>query len=451
MTSFGFLVLALLGGVTAPPPPPAPPALDVAFETYTLPGNGLRIILSEDHTLPVVAVNVWYHAGPINEPPHRTGFAHLFEHLMFQGSKHVGDDMHFALLESRGASGTNGTTDYDRTNYFETVPANELELALWLESDRMGFLQESLTQAKLDNQREVVLNERRQSYDNAPYGPSGERLVQLLFPPEHPYYGHVIGSMADLRAAELEDVAAFYQRYYAPANASIALVGDFDPAEARRLLDRYFGSLANRPAPARVAVTTPPLTAERRAEVSEAVSLPRIALAWHAPAAYQPGDADADVLAAILGGGSASRLHQRLVYDLQLAQSISVHQQSLAATSIFNVVATAKPGVSLARLEAALQAALDGIRAKPPEAAEVDRARNGLVTTMVQSLQNVGGYYGRADMLNRYNQYLGQPGYLQQDLARYYAVTPSSVHALANSMLDATRRAVVLTVPKVQK
>ena len=422
-------------------------AIKLPFVAYSLE-NGLKVILSEDHTLPITAVNVWYHAGPLNEPPRRTGFAHLFEHLMFQGSKHVGDDMHFALLEARGASGTNGTTDYDRTNYFETVPAQELELALWLESDRMGFLRETLTQAKLDTQREVVLNERRQSYDNAPYGPSSERLVQLLFPPAHPYFGHIIGSMADLRAAELADVVAFHDRFYAPANATLALVGDFDPGQARAMIARYFGTLPARPAPAPVLVTTPPILEERRAEVREPVSLPRLTMAWLAPAAYRPGDADADVLAAILGGGTASRLHQRLVYDLQLAQGVGAQQQSLAAVSIFQVTATAKPGVTLARLEAALEAVLQEMRQTPPTAAEIDRARNGLLTSMLLSLQNVGGYYGRADILNRYSQYVGDPGYMPQDLARYAAVTPASVQALAQTLLEPAHRAVVLTVPK---
>lgn len=226
-------------------PEPAPPSLahlDIPYEKYVLPENGLEVILHQDRSLPLVAVNVWYHAGPINEAPGRTGFAHLFEHLMFQGSRHVGDDQHFKLLEARGASLINGTTSYDRTNYFETVPSGELQLALWLESDRMGFLADAIGQGTLDNQRQVVMNERRQSIENAPYGPSGEQLVQLLFDRGHPYHGYVMGSMADLQAATVADVHHFYAHYYAPANATLVVAGDFDTGQARR------GSRATLPA-----------------------------------------------------------------------------------------------------------------------------------------------------------------------------------------------------------
>jgi zinc protease len=433
---------------SAAPSPASAAALGIPFEKVVLPENGLEVIFSEDHSLPIVAVNVWYHAGPINEAPKRTGFAHLFEHLMFQGSGHVGDDLHFKLLESRGASLINGTTDFDRTNYFETVPANELELALWLESDRMGYLLASLTQQKLDNQREVVKNERRQSVENVPYGPSEEKLVQTVFAPEHPYYGNVIGSMDDLSAASLDDVKDFYSRYYAPANATVVIAGDFDRSQANALVQRYFASLPRRPKPAPVHVQTAPITQERRVTVMEPVTLPRLSLAYLSPAAFAPGDAEADVLSTVLGGGKSSRFYQRLVYELQLAQQVSVAQQSQALVSTFTVNVVVAPGKDLSKVEAEVNRLLDTARSTAPSEMELTRARNQLRTRMVSSLQSMGGFGGKADTLNRYNQYTGDPGYFARDLERYAQVSASSVQALAKQILNPAARAVVITVPK---
>ncbi|MEE8410436.1 MAG: pitrilysin family protein [Myxococcota bacterium] len=421
--------------------------VSIPFEKYVIESNGLEVILSEDHQLPIVAVNLWYHAGPINEAVGRTGFAHLFEHLMFQGSKNVGDDQHFKLLEAAGASMINGTTDYDRTNYFETVPSNRLELALWLESDRMGFLLDTLTQEKLDNQRQVVMNERRQSVENVPYGPSGEKMVQTLFPSDHPYYGYVIGSMKDLDAASLDDVHAFFERYYAPANATLVVAGDIDPTATKALIAKYFGSLARRPAPADRPVQTPPITSERVETVEEPIQLARVQLGWLAPASFAPGDADCDVLAFILGHGKTSRLYKRLVYELEIAQTVSASQESLALASIFTVTVTGRPGVDVEKLQTETQKVLDAIRAAPPKKREVLRARNRLVTHKITGLQRLGGFGGRADLLNRYNLYLDDPDYLAQDMARYDAVTPTTVHALAKTLLASDKRAVVITVP----
>ena len=441
MTSSGFLVatLALLGATND---------YSIPFEKYALPGNGLEVILSEDHSLPIVAVNVWYHVGPINEAEHRTGFAHLFEHLMFQGSKHVGDDQHFKMLESRGASLINGTTDYDRTNYFETVPANEAELALWLESDRMGFLLDTLTQEKLDNQREVVMNERRQSIDNAPYGLSSERLVQTVFDARHPYYGYVMGSMEDLAAASLKDVQDFYTRYYAPGNATLVVAGDFDKEKIKGLINHYFGSLPRRDVPAARKIVTAPIPNDKDVSLQDAVAHPRMSMSWLSPAAYQPGDADADVLALILGGGKSSRMYRRLVYEQRLAQNVSVNQESLALASMFTVTVTANSGVDMAKLRAEVEKIVDEARTKPPTAEEVSRARNILLTHMVAQLQTIGGFGGKADMLNRYNQYVGDPGFFAQDLKRYDLVTPQTLQILAKNILDSNHRAVVTTVPK---
>jgi zinc protease len=424
----------------------AAPKVELPFEKYLLPENGLEVILSEDHTLPVVAVNIWYHTGPVNEPPKRTGFAHLFEHLMFQGSRDVPDDALFKMLTAAGASMVNGTTDFDRTNYFETVPSNQLALVLWLESDRMGFLLDTLTQQKLDNQRDVVMNERRQSVENVPYGPSDEKLVNLLFPPGHPYHGNVIGSMDDLKAATLDDVREFYIRYYSPENATLAIAGDFDKAAVKKLVAQYFGSLPRRPPPPPREVTTPPIAGEKRETVKEPVQLPRLAMAWLTPAAFKPGDADCDVLSLILGGGRSSRLYQKLVYELQLAQNVSASQESLALGSIFRVMVTARPGVDLKQVEAETNKILEAMRKRPPSAREVERARNQLLTAMVGTLQRVGGFGGKADTLNRYNQYLADPGYLPKDIARYEAVTPQSVQAVAQKVLDPNARVVVTTV-----
>jgi zinc protease len=437
-------IFALVAGATANPAP----ELDIPFEKLVLAENGLEVILSEDHALPIVAVNVWYHAGPINEAPGRTGFAHLFEHLMFQGSKHVGDDEHFRLLEAAGASMVNGTTDYDRTNYFATVPRNELALALWLEADRMGFLLDTLTQQKLDNQRDVVMNERRQSIENAPYGPSGEKLVQLLFPPQHPYFGYVMGSMKDLAAATLDDVRDFYRRYYSPANATLVIAGDFDPALAKALIKRYFGTLPRRDVPEKRAVPPVTTTGEQSATVVEPVAMPRIQLGWVSPPYFAPGDADCDVLAALLGDGRSSRLYRRLVYELQLAQEVNAFQESGALGSIFTITVVGRPGVDVAALERETEKVIDEVRATPPSERELTRARNGILTSFVSALQRLGGFGGRADMLNHYNQYVGDPGALARDLGRYRAVTPQSVFALARTLLVADKRAKVVTVPK---
>lgn len=417
--------------------------VNIPFEKYTL-DNGLEVILHENHRLPVVAVNLWYHAGPINEEPKRTGFAHLFEHLMFQGSKHVGDDMHFRLLESAGASSVNGTTGYDRTNYYQTVPANQLELALWLESDRMGFLLESLTEAKLENQREVVKNERRQSLENRPYGPSYEKFIQTLFPAGHPYYGAVIGSMEDLEAASLQDVRDFYTSYYAPGNATLVIAGDFNKEDAKALVEKYFGTLPPRPKPPKRPVDTPAITQQRRVEVKEPVMLPRLQIGWLSPAFLQPGDAEADVLATVLGGGKSSRLYRKLVYELELAQSVSVYQQSNQLKSIFTVSVIGRPGVDLEQLEKETFALLEQIRQEGATEEEVVGARNQLVTHTVESLQEVGNV---ANRLNSYNHYVGDPGYFEEDLARYLKVDAAAVKQLAADLLDPDHAVVIHTVP----
>jgi len=380
----------------------------VSFEKYTLP-NGLEVILSQNRRLPMVAVSLWYHVGPANEEPGRTGFAHLFEHMMFQSSKHVPADSHIRLLEAAGASDLNGTTDYDRTNYFETVPANRLELALWLESDRMGYLLEKVDQAALSNQQDVVRNERRQSVENQPYGLAEEALVQALFPSGHPYYGNVIGSHEDIQAVKLDDVNRFFRQYYAPNNASVAIVGDFDTAETKKLVEKYFGTLRRGPAVPPVKADTPRITAERRRVVPSRVELPRVYMAWLSPPIFKPGDADADMTAGILGGGRSSRLYKKLVYEKQIAQNVSAQQYSLILGSIFQIEATARPGHTAEELERAIEEELAAVKAQAPALREVEQARNTIETGIISGLERLGGFGGVADRLNSYNHYLGTP------------------------------------------
>ena len=419
------------------------------FEKYTLP-NGLELILSEDHRLPLVAVNLWYHVGPANEDPGRTGFAHLFEHMMFQGSKHVPGDAHFRLLEGAGASDLNGTTDFDRTNYFQTVPADRLELALWLESDRMGYLLEVVDQAKLSNQQDVVRNERRQSVENRPYGMVEEALFHQLFPQGHPYYASVIGSHEDIQAAKLEDIRSFFKLYYAPNNASLAIVGDIDREQTKKLVEKYFGSLKQGAPVPKPAVETPPIESERRAVVTDRVELPRVYMAWLTPPIFEPGDADADLASLALGGGRSSRLYKSLVYDKQIAQDVNVSQNSLTLASVFEIRATARPGRTAEELEKAIDEELEKFRQEGPEPAELDRARNQIETRIVTGLERLGGFGGVADRLNLYNHYRGDPGYLQEDIQRYQMVTPESVRAFAREQLAAQARVVVHGVPGPQ-
>jgi zinc protease len=437
---------------TATPATAAPAPLEVPqlkFEKYKL-DNGLEVILSEDHRLPMVAVNLWYHVGPANESPGRTGFAHLFEHVMFEGSRHAPGSAHFHFLEAAGASDINGTTDFDRTNYFETLPSNQLELALWLESDRMGYLPDKLDQANLSNQQDVVRNERRQSVENAPYGVVEEGLFHQLFPKEHPYYGEVIGSHLDIQSAKLEDVRNFFKLYYAPNNASLAIVGDFNPEKARELVEKYFGPLKRGEDVPKIKAHTPPLTSERHAVIQDNVQLPRVYMGWLTSPIFKPGDAEADLAATILGGGKSSRLYKKLVYEKQIAQDVAVNQQSLILGSVFEVQATAKSGVKPEDLEKAINAELDAFRKEGPTAAEVARARNVIESRIIAGLETLGGFGGVADRLNSYNHYLGTPDFLAADLGRYENATSASIQAFAQGQLIGNQRAVVYGLPGKQ-
>ena len=457
------LTLAVTSAAQKPAPSPSaapsspkatvqPAPLEVPqlkFEKYKLQ-NGLVVILSEDHRLPMVAVNLWYHVGPAYETRGKTGFAHLFEHMMFEGSRHVPGNAHFHLLEAAGASDINGTTDFDRTNYFETLPSNQLELALWLESDRMGYLPDKLDQANLSNQQDVVRNERRQSVENQPYGVVEEGMFHLLYPQGHPYYADVIGSHQDIQSAKLEDVRNFFKLYYAPDNASLAIVGDFAPEHAKELVEKYFGPLKRGEDAPKITAKTPPITAERRAVIQDNVQLPRVYEAWLTSPIFKPGDAEADLVATVLGGGKSSRLYKKLVYEKQIALDVAANQQSLMLGSEFQVQATARPGVKPEDLEKAINAELDAFRANGPTEEELKRARNVLESRIIEGLETLGGFGGVADRLNSYNHYLGTPDFLGADIARYENASVESLKAFAQNQLGTNQRAVVYGVPGKQ-
>jgi zinc protease len=401
--------------------------VDVAlpFREHRL-DNGLRVIVHEDASTPLAAVNVWYHVGSRNERPGRTGFAHLFEHLMFEGSAHVPAGRFDELLEAAGGS-NNGSTSQDRTNYWETVPASALELALWLEADRMGWLADTMTQGKLDAQRDVVMNERRQVYENQPYGLAHETILAALYPPDHPYHWPVIGSMADLRVATLDDVLAFFRTYYAPGNASLAVAGDVRADEVCALAERYFGDV---PAgPAVPAVVPPPIVTgpERRIVLEDDVQLAQLHVVWRAPAAFAPGDAEHDVAAHVLAYGKAARLYRRLVHDLELAQEVTAFQDGGQLGSAFTVEVTARPGVGLAGIEAVVREEVAALAESGPSARELERARNVIETEFVDALRTVGGFGGKADRLNMYAFHTGDPGWVGADLRRFQQATAAGV------------------------
>lgn len=439
-------LLAALAPLTVVSEPAAAAASDlprIPFEKYTL-RNGLQVNLVEDRRLPLVAVNLWYRVGAANESPGLTGFAHLFEHMMFAGTRHLPRGLAERLLEGAGATESNATTGFDRTNYFDTTPSNQLELNLWAHADRMGYLLDALDQAALANQQDVVRNELRQNYENRPYGIVDLALYRMLFPPGHPYRGAIIGTHADVQAARLDDLQRFFKLYYAPNNASLVIAGDIDKAATRKLVEKYFGSFRRGPAVPRVNVVTPPITAERRAVIRDRVELERVNFAWITSPAFAPGDAELDVAAQILGGGKSSRLYRKLVYELRIAQDVSVWQSSNMLGSVFNIEITARPGRSAVELEAATESELKRFRDAGPTASEMERALNTIELGFVHGLEKLSGV---ADALNRYAFYTGDPGFLPRDIERFRKVTTAAVHAAVAKQLTPAAGVVVHAVP----
>ncbi|MDE1163457.1 MAG: pitrilysin family protein [Acidobacteriaceae bacterium] len=417
----------------------------IKYETYTLP-NGLKVITHEDHRLPLVAVDLWYHVGPLNEKAGRTGFAHLFEHMMFEGSEHVGEKMHIKTVDAAGATDVNGTTNWDRTNYFETLPANQLELGLWLESDRMGFLMEGLNRELLANQRDVVRNERRQ-HEGTPYSLGEEEMVHQLFPKDHPYYGVVIGSHADVEAARIADIRDFHQQYYTPNNASIAIAGDFDPVKLKALLTKYFGPIPKGPTVPPVHVVTPPITAQRRSTVTDTVQLPQLNIGWLTPPVFAADSYSLAVAVDALGEAKVSRLDKALVYDRQLAQSVTCDNDAEKLAGMTGCSITARPGVKLEEIEPIVWDVIKKLDEEGPTEAEVKAAKAKALSGKIIGLQRLGGFGGVADTLNRYNQYMGDPDYLPKDVAAMNAVTVTSAKAAAQKYLTADKAVVVSVVP----
>jgi len=426
----------------APHPTIELPRLQVPYTMFTLP-NGLRVVLHEDHTVPIVSVNVWYHVGSGREKPGRTGFAHLFEHLMFEGSKHVKEGEFDRLLESVGGE-NNGSTNSDRTNYYITLPPNALETALFLESDRMGYLLDTMSPERVNGQRDVVKNERRQRVENQPYGMAGIVIDEMLYPEDHPYHWPTIGYMDDLTAASYQDVVEFFKTYYGPNNATLVIAGDIDAARVRPLVEKWFSDVTRGPFVPPLAPPAAYLTEVKQKTITDRVQLPRLYLAWITPAALTPGDAALALVADVLAGGKNSRLYKRLVYDMQVAQDVAAFQSSSALGSAFMIVVTARPGQTLEELKQLIDEELEKLRQEPPTEREIGRAVNGLEASFYGAMERVGS---KADQLNAYLTTTGDPDYFTEDLARYQVLTPSDVQAALRTYLPSDRRIELSVVP----
>ncbi len=436
------LALLLL---TAPAAAQNPAAIDVPYTQFTLP-NGLNVILHEDHSVPIVTVNVWYQVGSARERAGRTGFAHLFEHLMFMGSGHVPAGQFDQRLE--GAGGTNnGSTSNDRTNYWINVPINALELALFLESDRMGYLLETMTPAVVDAQREVVKNERRQNVENRPYGMASVVLGELLYPEGHPYRWPVIGYMDDLTAASYEDVVGFYKSYYAPSNASLVVAGDIDLDETRALVEKWFSDVPAGGPVDPIAIAGAALNEVRRQTITDRVQLPRLYVAWLTPPLFAPGDAALDLVSSVLTGGRNSRLHKRLVYDMRIAQHVNAAQYSRGLSSYFVIDVMPQPGHTLDEVQSAIDEEIARLQAEGPTDYEVQRALNQIESSFYSRMESVGGFGGKADQLNGYFTQTGNPDWFNEDLGRFQAIAASDVRAAARAFLPLDKRVELRVVP----
>ena len=444
-----FLTCAALAAASTAIAQTAPTKIELAYTQFSL-ANGLTVILHEDHAVPLVSTNMWYHVGSAREKPGRTGFAHLFEHLMFMGSGHVKPGEFDDWLEGVGGT-NNGSTENDRTNYWINVPSNSIELALFLESDRMGYLLDSMTPKTVDAQRDVVKNERRQSYENRPYGQAELLLGELLYPEGHPYHWPVIGYMQDLTAASYEDVVEFFKKYYAPSNASLVVAGDINVAATRKLVEKWFGDIKPGPSPEPMTVPGVALTGVTKKTVTDKVQLPRIYLAWLTPPHFAPGDAAMDMVADALAGGKNSRLYKRLVYDMQIAQDVQAYQASQQLSSYFLIQATARPGHTVDELMKVIDEEIVKLQTTTPDAHETERSINTIEASFFKRMEQVGGFGGKADQLNAYYTTTGDPDYFNEDLGRYRAMSPSDVRAAAVKFLPRDRRVELTVLPEGAK
>ena len=444
-----FGALAVGGMVTLPCTPrfvlaQAAPAPAIAFEKIVLP-NGLEVILHVDRSTPIVAVNSWYKVGSGDEKRGRTGFAHLFEHIMFMGSEHVPVGKFDQWLEAAGAS-NNGSTTSDRTNYYETGPSNALPLMLWLDADRMGWLLPTMDLPKVDLQRDVVKNERRQSYDNVPYGRAFETILAALYPPDHPYSWPVIGSMADLSAASVDDVKEFFRKYYAPNNASIAIAGDFNPDSAKAWVKKYFGSIPrNTDAPVRPVVPPVKLAKDSILVLEDRVQLPRIYYTWHGVKAFHADEPALDALSEIVAGGKSSRLYRKLVYEMQIAQDVGMSNESSKLDGMIVLTSTAKPNIKPSAIAAEFRTAIADVANNGVTDREITRVKNGVRAGLLDQLSSV---LGKADRLNYYNYFAGTPDFIAKDLARYEKLTTADVQRVAREYLAGKPKVVLTVVPE---
>jgi zinc protease len=415
----------------------------IPYQMHRL-ANGLTVILHEDHTIPMVAVDVWYHVGSGYEKQGRTGFAHLFEHIMFEGSGNVAEGDFDNLLEQVGGS-NNGSTTTDRTNYYETLPSNALDVALFLESDRMGYLLDAMSPGKVDGQRDVVKNERRQSYENRPYGLAFEAVVQNLFPTHHPYHWPTIGYMDDLTAASYEDVVEFFKKYYVPNNAVLVIAGDIDPAATLQRVKYWFDEIPSGQAVLRPVAPNYILEAPKYLTLEDNVQLPRLYMVYPSPAFFAPGDAELDVVANVLTGGKTSRLYKKLVYEMGIAQSVSAYQSSQALGSMFMIVITARPGHTLKEVAEVVDAELAALAQEPPTERELQRVVNQREANFLAESQSL---LGKAEALQNYYYYTGNPDWANEDLGRYKALSPKDISTACRSFLTEKNRLLLSVVPK---
>lgn len=423
--------------------------VQIPYEKYTLE-NGFSVILSEDKTTPAIAVNTWYNVGAVNEKPHKTGLAHLFEHLMFEGSRHVGPSQHFKMLEKIGAYDVNASTNFFNTNYYQTIPSNQLDLALGLESSRMFFL--DITQGKLDEQRAVVRREREQRYETTPYGNAKLSLWQNTFPKDHPYFGKVIGSHEDLQAATLKDVQSFFDRHYGPSNACLTLVGNFDKNAIKPLIEKYYGSLPKGDLLPEVRIPKAVIDKQEIIRFAEKLGkLPLISVLYITPGLFQPGDAEMDIIAHVLTGGEYGRLTKALTREKLWASAVSAYQQSMDQMSVFVIDILLNPDSDEQEVIKELDKVIDSLENDPPSLVEQERARNAILKNQLFSLQNVGGSYGKAELLQTYNRYAHNPGFLQQDIMRYQKIDQKALQEAKQSFLGTQSRKILIAKPSTTR